>query len=214
MKIKSQFYSIIFVIGILILLISGILFVTTWIISEHIENQIGAKISQFESHLESNKNQAIENLINYCKYIASNQNLISAVELSDPEAIYSLLEESNKFIDSGVLIVTDSTGNLLTKSEYMNGINNIFDLPRISKLINKQYPVDQESINFWKIKAEYYLVCTVTIDKDGKSIGTINISVLMSEFFKQSISENISFALLNKKSSPLLSKEGGIIVFE
>jgi hypothetical protein len=198
MNTKSHFYPVFFIIAILFLLILAILYVSTKIISKHIEKGILANINQFQNQTELNKNQVVDNLINYCQFLANNKSLTIALELHDPEAIYSILEESNKLLIGGAYLITDGDGNLLTKSDNLNGINKFYELPGISNLINPINPVSHHILNFWNIKREAYIVCTIPIKKKNITIGTLSIGVLISTIFKQSFSERISFALLNK----------------
>jgi hypothetical protein len=198
MKIRLHYYATIYIVVIVVLLISKVLFVTTSFISEHIENQIAAKVNQFQLHVESNKNQKIESIIRNCKYIASDNAFISALENNDAEAIYSKIGASNNLLFGDVSLISDSSDNILAKSENLNGISNISELHMVSDLPGVKDSIRYVLINFWQIKEEHFIVCTVPVVKDSIYIGKLSIGSSIKGLFGQSISDDIYFALLNK----------------
>ena len=207
MKTKLHYYYTFFIVSILVLIIFAVFVVTTYIISEYVEKQIAAKINQFQIYVESNRDQAIENIVRNCRYTASNQTFISAVENHDVESITSIIDCSYKTIFGDVSLISDSSNSIITKSDNLNGISNISELPGVLNLKNKQSSAEYTLINFWNIKEENYLVCTISVLKDSSHIGILSIGSLISNLFKQSFSEDINFALLNK-SKVLFSQFG------
>jgi hypothetical protein len=200
MKIKTQFYPAFFIIGIIILLITSVLIVTHWIITENIESQIGSKLNQFEFYIESIKNQTMQNKINYCKTIANNENLISAVENKDSEAIHSIMQTTYNIANLDYFLVTDGEGKALIKSEINNITNDYFLFPGVFSFLSKINPTTQNYIT-WSLTNSntHYIICAVPIMKKDKTIGTLNIGYLVNGILKIESSSDIEYAIINGK---------------
>ncbi len=201
MKLKSKYFPVLFIVGILILLIGSALIVANWVISEHAEKQIESKINQFQFYVNSLKNQAIENKIILCNIIAKNENLISAVENKDAEAIHSILFTYYNTSSINLILVTDEEGHALIKSEIFNIRNDVFSFPGVHGFLSKINPSNNNYL-IWSLvnKDNNYLISAVPIRKNKNIIGTLNIGYIVSEFIKIDSFNDIEIAIINGKN--------------
>jgi class 3 adenylate cyclase len=185
MRLNIQTKLFVLLVGMTVLVLSGVLYIITRTLSEKIEEKIISDFNNTQAYFQKQQSLIFDRLVESCYLIGENSTFKANVELRDPATIDQSIREFANFAKVDLFIVTDEYGKILSylgeslkRGDYLN------DRPGIVRAINGIEPeVEPQWSELWAIDGDLYQVATVPLYyHDFKIIASITLGTRITRY--------------------------------
>jgi class 3 adenylate cyclase len=183
MRINIQTKLFVLLVGITVLILTGVLYVITVTVSEMIEERIISNFNDRQAYFQKQQSLVFDRLAESCYLIGENSTFKANVELNDPATVYAAIMEFANFTKADLFIVTDRQGKVLARLDQpeQNG-DYITDRPSVVRALNGIEPeLNPKWAELWAIDGYLFQVATVPLYYgDYRIIGSISLGTLLT----------------------------------
>ena len=170
-------------VGLTVLILTGVLFVITKTLSQKIEQKIIADFNNTQTYFQKQQSLIFDRLAESCYLIGENSTFKANVELQDPATVYEAVSELARYSTVDLFTVTDERGMVLARfGQPQHYGDYITDRPSIVHALNGIEPeIKPEWAELWAVDSTLYQVATVPLYyNDFKMIGSISLGTLIT----------------------------------
>ena len=184
MRINIKTKLFLLLVGMTVVVLTGVLYVITMTVSQKIEQKIIDDFNKTQSYFQKQQTLIFDRLVESCYLIGENSTFKANVELQDPATVYEAVTEFARYANVDLFIVTDERGKVLARFEQPQKYGDyITDRPSVVRTLNGIEPeIEPEWSELWAVDDMLFQVATVPLYyNDFKMIGSISLGTRISQ---------------------------------
>jgi class 3 adenylate cyclase len=183
MRINIQTKLFVLLVGITVLILTGVLYVITMTVSEMIEERIISNFNDRQAYFQKQQSLVFDRLAESCYLIGENSTFKANLELNDPATVYNSVMEFANFTKIDLFIVTDDQGKVLARLDKPDQHGDyLTNRPSVVRALNGIEPeLNPIWAELWAVDGYLFQVATVPLYySDYRIIGSISLGTLVT----------------------------------
>jgi HAMP domain-containing protein len=183
MRINIQTKLFVLLVGITVLILTGVLYVITMTVSEMIEERIISNFNDRQAYFQKQQSLVFDRLAESCYLIGENSTFKANLELNDPATVYNSVMEFANFTKIDLFIVTDDQGKVLARLDKPDQHGDyLTNRPSVVRALNGIEPeLNPKWAELWAVDGYLFQVATVPLYySDYRIIGSISLGTLVT----------------------------------
>jgi class 3 adenylate cyclase len=183
MRINLQTKLFVLLVGITVLILTGVLYVITMTVSEMIEERIISNFNDRQAYFQKQQSLVFDRLAESCYLIGENSTFKANLELNDPATVYNSVMEFANFTKIDLFIVTDDQGKVLARLDKPDQHGDyLTNRPSVVRALNGIEPeLNPKWAELWAVDGYLFQVATVPLYySDYRIIGSISLGTLVT----------------------------------